>query len=212
MREVRKRSVVPIYGLAAVWLLYCLLFPLLRLSDFILLVCASTAAYIVLTLIFPGKIELVKEPEKPISTGNAEIDKLLEEGKRAVNEMSRLIDSIAESGVKEKTEKIIGVTEKIFLHLQDDPGDYKRVKHFADFYLPTTLKLLHTYERMGRLDSDGANIKDTMTRIEDVLEMTLEGYRKQLDALFANEALDIETDIEVLRTMLKKQGLAGRDF
>ena len=72
VREVRKRSVVPIYGLAAVWLLYCLLFPLLRLSDFILLVCASTAAYIVLTLIFPGKIELVKEPEKPISTGNAD--------------------------------------------------------------------------------------------------------------------------------------------
>ena len=212
VREVRKRSVVPIYGLAAVWLLYCLLFPLLRLSDFILLVCASTAAYIVLTLIFPGKIELVKEPEKPISTGNAEIDKLLEEGRGAVKEMSRLRDSIAEPGVKEKTEKIIGVTEKIFLHLQDDPGDYKRVKHFADFYLPTTLKLLHTYERMGRLDSDGANIKDTMTRIEDVLEMTLEGYRKQLDALFANEALDIETDIEVLRTMLKKQGLAGRDF
>lgn len=212
MREVRKKSVVPIYGLAAVWLLYCLLFPLLRLSDYVLLAGVSIAAYVVLTLIFPGKTELVKEPEKPVSTGNADIDKLLEEGKRAIGEMSRLRDSITEPGVKEKTDKVIGVTEKIFLHLRDDPGDYKRVKHFADFYLPTTIKLLHTFERMGRLDIGGNNVKGTMTRIEDILDMTIEGYTKQLDALFANEALDIETDIEVLKTMLKKQGLAGRDF
>ncbi len=212
MREIRKKSVIPVYGLAAVWLLYCLLFPLLRLSDYLLLIGISIAAFAGLSFLFPGKTVLVKEPEKPVSTGNADIDMLLEEGKRAVNEMNRLRDSIPEPGIKEKTDKIISVTEKIFKHLPDDPADYKQVKHFADFYLPTTMKLLHTYERMGRLDIGGSNVKGTMARIDDILDMTIEGYRKQLDALFANEALDIETDIEVLKTMLKKQGLAGRDF
>jgi hypothetical protein len=212
MREIRKRSVIPIYGLAAVWLLYCLLFPLLSLSDYLLLVGISAGAFAVLSLLFPGKKELVKEPEKPFTTGNEETDKLLLEGKKAVGEMCRLRDSIKVPGVKEKIDKIIEVTEKIFKDVIDDPADYKQVKHFADFYLPTTMKLLNTYDIMGRMDDSGGNVKDTMTRIDDILDMTLEGYRKQLDALFANEALDIETDITVLKSMLKKEGLAGRDF
>jgi 5-bromo-4-chloroindolyl phosphate hydrolysis protein len=212
MREIRKKSAAPIYGVAVVWLLYCLLFPLIRLLDFLLLVGISAGAFAVLSLLFPGKTELVKEPEKPVSTGNTEIDMLLAEGKRAVDEMSRLRDSIKEPGVREKTNKIIEVTEKIFKDVLDDPADYKQVKHFADFYLPTTIKLLHTYDLMGRLDGGGSNVKDTIKRIDDILDTTLEGYRKQLDALFANEALDIETDIEVLKSMLKKEGLTGRDF
>lgn len=212
MREVRKKSVVPVYGFAAVWLLYCLIFPLLRLSDYLLLAGVSLASYVVLSLLFPGKTELVKEPEKPVSTGNPEIDRLLEEGKRAVGEMGRLRDSIKEAGVKEKINQIIAVTDKIFKDVLDDPADYRQVKHFADFYLPTTIKLLQTYDLMGRLEDGGTNVKETMTRIDDILDTTLEGFRKQLDALFANEALDIETDIEVLKSMLKKEGLAGRDF
>jgi hypothetical protein len=212
MREIRKRSVIPIYGFTAVWVLYCLLFPLLRLSDYLLLVGISVGGYAVLSLLFPGKKELIKEPEKPFTTGNEETDKLLLEGKTAVGEMCRLRDSIKVPGVKEKIDKIIEVTEKIFKDVIDDPDDYKQVKHFADFYLPTTMKLLNTYDIMGRMDDSGSNVKDTMTRIDDILDMTLEGYRKQLDALFANEALDIETDITVLKSMLKKEGLAGRDF
>jgi hypothetical protein len=212
MREIRKRSVIPIYGFAAVWLLYCLLFPLLRLTDYLLLAVISIGAFVVLSLVFPGKKELIKEPEKPFTTGNEETDKLLAEGKRAAGEMCRLRDSIRDAGVKEKIDKIISVTEKIFKDVIDDPSDYRQVKHFADFYLPTTIKLLQTYDLMGRLDDGGSNVKDTMTRINDILDTTLEGYKKQLDALFQNEALDIETDIEVLKSLLKKEGLAGRDF
>jgi hypothetical protein len=44
------------------------------------------------------------------------------------------------------------------------------------------------------------------------LDTTVEAYRKQLDALFANQALDIETDITVLENMLKKEGLTDGDF
>jgi len=48
-----------------------------------------------------------------------------------------------------------------------------------------------------------------MKRINEVLDTTVLAYEKQLDALFADQALDIETDIEVLKTMMKKEGLVG---
>ena len=38
-------------------------------------------------------------------------------------------------------------------------------------------------------------------------------YKKRLDSLFENQALDIETDIEVMNTMLAREGLSGaKDF
>ena len=32
---------------------------------------------------------------------------------------------------------------------------------------------------------------------------------KLLDSLFANQALDVENDIEVMNTLLKREGLSG---
>ena len=48
MREVRKKSVVPIYGVGAVWVIYCLFFPLYKLWHFIILAVLSVAAWLVL--------------------------------------------------------------------------------------------------------------------------------------------------------------------
>jgi hypothetical protein len=212
MREVRKKSVVPVYGFAAVWLIYCLFFPLYAIWHFAFLVILGAGAYIVLSLIFPGKTEYVKEPEKPVTTGNEETDKLLAEGRTAVAEMNRLRGSIKDEQVCKKIGELVEVTEKIFKSLAEDPADFRQVKRFAGYYLPTTIKLLHTYDRMGSLGEGGVNITGTMAKINNILDTTLEGYRKQLDALFANQALDIETDITVLENMMKREGLAGRDF
>jgi 5-bromo-4-chloroindolyl phosphate hydrolysis protein len=213
-KEVKIKSIVPIYGTAGVWLVYCLFFPLYKLTHFAILIVLGIAAYIILSQIFRGKTIYVEEP---VTTGNAEIDALLAEGTKAVTEMTRLRDSIRDEKVKSKTGEIIKITDQIYKDLLHDPNDYRQVKHFADFYLPTTIKLLQTYDRMGELGTAdgnfaGQNITGTIQRIEAILDMTLEGYQKQLDALFANQALDIETDITVLKTMLKKEGLAGRDF
>ncbi len=211
MREVRKKSTAPVYGLAAVWLFYCLLFPLYKFWHFAVLIVLGIAAYAVLSVLFPGKTEFIKQ-EEPVTTGDEKIDKLMAEGVVAVNEMARLRDSINNAEVKKKIDEIINITDKIFKDLIDDPSDYRQVKHFADFYLPTTMKLLNTYDRMASLGGMGKNITGTMERIETILDTTLEGYKKQLDALFADQALDIETDIVVLKSMMQKEGLAGKDF
>ncbi|SHI06000.1 5-bromo-4-chloroindolyl phosphate hydrolysis protein [Sporobacter termitidis DSM 10068] len=211
-REIRKKSPVPIYGFAGVWLLYCLFFPLLRLTDYVLLIVCAVGAYAILSLLFPGKTEYVKEPEKPVSTGNAEYDALLAEGRRAVEEMARLRGSIRNEEVCAKIGELMDVTQRIFKDLLEDHNDYRQIKRFADFYLPTTIKLINAYDRMGNIGAAGENITGTMRRIEDILDTTLAGYKKQLDALFANQALDIETDIVVLENMLKREGLTGKDF
>ena len=55
----------------------------------------------------------------------------------------------------------------------------------------------------------GANIDGTMGKIEAMLDTVVLAYDKQLDALFADEALDISTDITVMEQMLSQEGLGG---
>ena len=212
MKEVRKRSVAPLYGLASVWLIYCLVFPLYKPLHFLLLAIAGAAAYTALSLIFPGKTEYIREPEKPVETGNAEIDALLREGERAVSEMRIAGARITDEQVSKKVEEIIAITDKIFKNILDDPSDYRQVKRFSEFYLPTTIKLLHAYDRLGKSGVEGENITGTIKRIDEILDTIIASYKKFFDSLFENQALDIETDIQVLESIMKKEGLYEKDF
>ena len=162
--------------------------------------------------LFPGKTEYVEVPEEPETTGNPEIDALLREGELAEKEFKRLKDSIRVASIKMKIDELMMVTGKIFADLKEDPADYPQVKRFANYYLPTTLKLLNTYDRLCMQEVSGQNISETMKRIEDALDTTIQAYKKQLDALFENQAIDIETDITVMEGMLKKNGLSDLDF
>jgi len=205
--EIKKKSVIPLYGTAAVWVLYCLIFPLYRTWHFILLACVGVLVYFILSKLFPGRIERIEVPEEPERTGDERIDALLVEGETAVNEMRRLRSTITNANLVVKVDELIAVTDKIFKKLLIEPKAYKQVKRFADFFLPTSVKLIGTYDRFGQSGIKGENITSTMERIDSALDMTLDSYRKFFDSLFEDQALDIETDISVLETMLKRDGL-----
>ena len=205
--EIKKKSVIPVYGVAVFWILYSFIFPLYKTWHFIVLACAAALFYIILSAIFKGKTEYIEIPEEPERSGNERIDELLVEGERAVMEMRRLRDTIPGDNIKKKIDDIVAVTDKIFKDLLEDPDDYKQVKRFADFYLPTTIKLLHAYDRFDRSGVEGENITGTLERIDTALDKILGSYERFFDSLFANQALDIETDISVLESMLRQEGL-----
>ena len=82
-----------------------------------------------------------------------------------------------------------------------------------NYYLPTTIKLLNAYDRMSAQGIQGDNVGKSMKNINEMLDAAIVAYRKRLDSLFENQALDIETDIEVMNTMLAREGLSGtKDF
>ena len=142
-----------------------------------------------------------------------EIDPILEEGNKALSEMGRLYMSIKEPGVRLKINELMRVTDKITQDAIADPSDIPQIKKFMNYYLPTTLKLLNTYDRMSAQGIEGENLDKTMKSIDTMLDDAIAAYKKMLDSLFANQALDIETDIQVMNTMLQREGLSGdKDF
>ena len=140
-----------------------------------------------------------------------EIQDVINEGKRAQKELARLYRSIPNLEVKAKIKELADITDKIVDDVKSDPGDLPQIKQFLDYYLPTTIKLLNVYDRMGAQGIQGENISSSMQNIEEMLDTAIAAYRKLLDGLFANQALDVETDIEVMNTLLRREGLAGND-
>ena len=209
-----KHSALPIYAFALTWLILSLIFPMYRVGGLLTVVIISVASGLICSGALKAKAQkdAPPEPEPEESYGPA-IDPIVQEGKRAMGEMDRLRSSIANPVVRDKITKLMDVTGKIVRDAIDDPSDVPQIKKFMNYYLPTTIKLLNSYDRMSGQGIQGDNLTKTMRSIEDMLDTAIEAYNKQLDSLFANQALDIETDIDVMNQMLAREGLSGnRDF
>ena len=163
-----------------------------------------------------------QEKQNPKATATAvpqkksygpEIDPIIQEGNRALSEMGRLYMSIKDTEVRQKINELMRITDKITQDAIADPSDIPQIKKFMNYYLPTTIKLLNAYDRMSAQGIGGENLDKSMKNINEMLDAAIVAYKKRLDSLFENQALDIETDIEVMNTMLAREGLSGnKDF
>lgn len=214
MAKQVKRSVAPIYLAGAVWLIFALFFSLHQVWDYLLCGAVSIGVLIAGRAVFPDKTYEVpdpkpKEPEKPKTTGNPEIDALVKERDRAVSEMRRLNDAIEDAKISRQIDHLEAVTRKIIDLVVAEPKKLPQIRKFMSYYLPTTLKILNSYDRMGSAGVDGENISTTKQKIEAMMDTIVTAYDKQLDALYGEEALDISTDITVMEQMLQQEGIGG---
>ena len=219
----KRKPVAPFYAVAALWLLGGLFLPLYSKTAIALLAVVSIAAFFAVGKLCQGtratagaeKKEEAKAPEKPKeepSTGNAELDKVVKDGKLALSEMRRLDDAIADPGVSADIVRLSQVSEKIFQAVRDDPEKLPQIRQFMNYYLPTTLKLLNAYDRMSGAGVSGENIDGTKSKVEDMLKTIVRAFEKQLDALYGSDALDISTDIQVMETLLAREGLTEQEM
>ena len=215
MATVKKvrRSTVPYYGAAAVWVAWAALRDLYRPSHFVFVAVLSLGAFLLLRSVCRDEVtETVvpdppKEEEKP--TGNAELDRMIDDGKKAIAEMKRLDDAIEDEKISRDIRRLEAVSRKIFDQVKEDPSKLPQIRRFMDYYLPTTLKLLNAYDRMDGAGVSGENITGTKEKVENIMGTIVTAFEKQLDALFGTDAMDISTDISVLEAMLSREGLAG---
>ncbi len=218
MKKKRRHGpVAPFYLVALIWILFSMFQPVYGMGRLLTVIVISAAAFVAAMLLCKSAAKdepVEEEPEKeeepaPAKSYGSEIDAIIAEGARAQQELGRLYASIPDLEVKRKIRDIMEVSDKIIEDAKDDPKDVPQIKKFLDYYLPTTIKLLNAYDRMGAQGIEGANISGTMKNINEMLDTAIDAYHKLLDSLFANQALDIETDIEVMNTLLKREGFSA---
>ena len=123
--------------------------------------------------------------------------------------MRRLNDAIADETISAQIDQLEDITGKIIDQVIEHPEKQPQIRKFLIYYLPTTLKILNAYDRMGSAGVTGENIGGTMEKIETMMGTIVLSFQKQLDALFRDEAMDIASDITVMENMLAQEGLGG---
>ena len=205
MKKIVHKSAIPLYAAAVTWLLYALLFPLYRLPHFLLAAAAAAVVGVVARLFCRDTVEEV--PEEPETTGNEELDKMIADSKKAIAEMKRLDDNIADPAISAQIVRLQQLAGKIFAQVEQNPEKLPQIRKFMNYYLPTTLKILNAYDRMGEQGVSGENITSTMQKVEGMMSTIITAFEKQLDSLFGSEAMDISTDMVVLENMMAREGL-----
>ena len=223
-RRKKRLSPGPFYGFSLTWLFLSFLMPLYRIWAIVLTAMLSGFVFYLLGKNAAKKANkaessgIAKEKQtseaKPVKKSyGPDIDPIIEEGNRALSEMGRLYMSIKNTEVRMKINEIMRITDKITQDAIEDPSDIPQIKKFMNYYLPTTIKLLNSYDRMSAQGIEGENLDKSMKSINEMLDAAIDAYKKRLDSLFENQALDIETDIKVMNTMLAREGLSGtKDF
>ena len=210
MARIRKKSAVPVYTVAAIWIFWASCMPMYKLSHFIWLAVWSYLAYKVTGFFWRGKWVEVAEPEPVLeSTGNRELDELIQQEHAAIREMRALNVRIQDKKISDQIDRLEQLSDSIFGHVRKHPGKLPQLRRFMSYYLPTTLKLLNTYADLAEQQVKGENITATMNKIESMMDTIVVAFEKELDGLFSAEALDISTDITVMENMLYREGLTS---
>ena len=125
----------------------------------------------------------------------------------------RANDRIADPVLTAKIDRLEAITARIFREVEAHPEKKGKISTFLNYYLPTTQKLLDSYANFDAAGVEGENLRQAKQRIEDTMDSIVRGFEHQLDALYAADAMEVDSDIRVMETMLRRDGAsAERDF
>ena len=94
--------------------------------------------------------------------------------------------------------------------LETHPESQPKTRRFAEYYIPTTLKLLHTYNDVQ--GQQGENAETIRRDIAGILHTLNQAYDTLYDTLLSDVAMDVSSEIAALQGMLANDGLTGGDF
>ncbi|MBQ2957976.1 MAG: 5-bromo-4-chloroindolyl phosphate hydrolysis family protein [Clostridia bacterium] len=147
-----------------------------------------------------------KEPDKKKD------DSAKDQYQQWIESIREVNDRIDDRVISEKIDRIELLTKKIFEMVKKRPDKEGQIRKFLNYYLPTTLKLLDSYALLEEQGIEGDNITASKKQIEGIMDTLIQGFEKQLDQLFSAQAMDINSDIEVLENMMAVDGLKENQF
>lgn len=154
--------------------------------------------------------------EKETAELPPEVRKLIADGKNYIEKIRKSNDAISDEEVSQKLYDLEIVTRKIFEYVKDHPECADDTKKLMKYYLPTTIKLLDSYEKLTEEELEGQhpeqmnNIAKSKKEIEDTLDTLNQAFAKLFDNLYQDTSMDITADISVLHTLLAQEGLTGK--
>ena len=147
------------------------------------------------------------QPEK-VETGDAPLS--LDTARRFAAVLEKEQQLMQDAQAREELTAMHKTTTAICDWLEAHPESQPKTRRFAEYYIPTTLKLLHTYNDVQ--GQQGENAETIRRDIAGILHTLNQAYENLYNNLLSDVAMDISSEIAALQGMLANDGLTGREF
>ena len=133
-------------------------------------------------------------------------------GREYMETLDRLRESIPDREMTGKLERLDAILEQLFEALKKQPDQVEELDQFMEYYLPTTVKLVTSYQEFAAVEFPGDNVKRAKKEIRHTLDTINGAFEKLLDDFYQDKTFDVLSDASVLQSMLAREGLTASDF
>ena len=147
------------------------------------------------------------QPEQPES-GDTPLN--LDTARRFAAVLEKEQQLMQDAQAREELAAMHKTTTAICDWLEAHPESQPKTRRFAEYYIPTTLKLLHTYNDVQ--GQQGENAETIRRDIAGILHTLNQASENLYNNLLSDVAMDISSEIAALQGMLANDGLTGREF
>ena len=183
---------------------FLVLFVMLRWNP---VVCALRCVGVYFGVFFISKpvrriagIDVEKMP------GGEEMQELLDEAQRDLRSIKRSAAEIDDDAVRAEAEALSNTGSRIIEYLNENPDKIKLARRFLTYYLDTASRLLERYVDFSDTGLKSGEVSDILQKTAESLPLLNRAFEKQFTNLMEGELLDVETDIELLKTTLEMEG------
>ncbi len=160
----------------------------------------------------PDPYEAAAAAQAAREVGRAGVDprirQIVDEGNAYLIKIHHANDVIEEAEMSDKLARLEGVVRRIVVGVHDNPETADDLGQFMSYYLPTTGKLVDAYVDLEEHGEHGPNAEATRREIKSMLDVINDSFEKLSDDMLQDKAWDLQSDMSVLRTMLRQDGLS----
>ena len=193
--------------------LYASLLPLNKPIHFVIFAALmALAGWVVYTMAGGLDVSQKAPAQRPTPvTGNPTVDQLVQQGMKMLSDIREENARIPDETLSARINELEDITRRIFSTVADKPEKAPQIRRFMEYYLPTVLKMLTNYRKLGERGVTGQNADKMKKTVEDAMDVVLGAFVKQHDQLYGSDALDVTAEAKVLETMLRQDGLLESD-
>ena len=139
-------------------------------------------------------------------------EQVLGQIKKDIDQIMGIRNELYKEEIAKKLDKLLESSGQILEQVTKQPEKLSEINKFINHYLPSVIKLITLYKEINTQVVPGSNREATKNEIEKSIDMINEAFQNLADDLFKDIALDISTDISVLKTLFKQDGLTSEEF
>lgn len=138
--------------------------------------------------------------------GGEEIQKLLDDAQTDLADIDKAVKAIADPAVQHNAQALYATGTRILAYLKENPDKIKLARRFFTYYLDTAAKLLARYVDFQNTGLHSEEVMEILCKTAESLPVLNKAFEKQFTHLMQGELLDVEADIELLKSTLKMEG------